>query len=153
MKNLLLGLNNRREDSVTYLTGEPVTFAKTTINLTHLVMPQRNRAKKPLNKRDIHLTVQAIKRDATLSQRRTAKIYRVPQSTISDRLAGASSRRDCTPNSIKLTNTEELVIVQHILKLDKRGYPPGLLMWRIWPTLCSQSATNHLLARTRLARL
>jgi hypothetical protein len=38
MKNLLSGLNNRREDSVTYLTGESVTFAKTTINLTHLVM-------------------------------------------------------------------------------------------------------------------
>jgi hypothetical protein len=27
---------------------------------------------------------------------------------------------------MKLTNTEELVIVQHILKLDERGYPPRL---------------------------
>jgi hypothetical protein len=72
----------------------------------------------------IQLAVQAIERDATLSQRRAAKIYRVPQSTISDRLAGTSPRRDYTPNSIKLTNTEELVIVQQILKLDKRGYPP-----------------------------
>ena len=27
---------------------------------------------------------------------------------------------------MKLTSTEELAIVQHILKLDKRGYPPRL---------------------------
>ena len=91
--------------------GEPVTFAKTTLNLTHLVMSQRKRAKKPVNEGGIQLAVQAIKRDATLSQRRAAKIYRVPQSTISDRLARASLRRDCAPNLIKLTSTEELIIV------------------------------------------
>ena len=89
-------------------------------------MPQRKNAKKPLNEADIQLAVQAIKRDATLSQRRAAEIYRVPQKTLSDRLAGASPRRDCAPNSMKLTSTEELVIVQHILKLDERGYPPWL---------------------------
>ena len=89
-------------------------------------MSQRKRAKKPVNEGGIQLAVQAIKRDATLSQRRAAKIYRVPQSTISDRLAGASPRHDCAPNSTKLTSTEELVIVQHILKLDERGYPPRL---------------------------
>jgi hypothetical protein len=61
-----------------------------------------------------------------LSQRRAAKTYRVPQKTLSDRLAGASPRRDCAPNSMKLTSTQELVIVQHILKLDERGYPPRL---------------------------
>ena len=106
--------------------GEPVTFAKTTSNLTYLVMSQRKRAKKPINEGDIQLAVQAIKCDAKLSQRRAAKIYRVPQSTISDRHAGASPRRDCAPNSTKLTSTEELVIVQHILKLDERGYLPRL---------------------------
>ena len=89
-------------------------------------MPQQNNAKKSLNKADIQLAVQAIKRDATLSQRRAADIYKVSQSTLSDRLAGTPSRRDCTPNSMKLTSTEELVIVQHILKLDERGYPPRL---------------------------
>jgi hypothetical protein len=86
-------------------------------------MPQRKKAKKPLNEGDLQLAVQAIERDATLSQRRAAKIYRVPRSTISNRLAGASPQRDCTSNSIKLTSTEELVIFQHILKLDERGYP------------------------------
>ena len=89
-------------------------------------MPQRKNTKKPLNEADIQLAVQAIKRDATLSQRQAAKIYRVSQSTLSTRLAGASPRRDRAPNLIKLTSTEELVIVQHILKLDERGYPPRL---------------------------
>jgi hypothetical protein len=89
-------------------------------------MPQRKRAKCPLNEGGIQLAVQAIEHDATLFQRPAAKIYRVPQSTISDRLAGASPRRNCKSNSIKLTNTEELVIFQHILKLDEQGYPPWL---------------------------
>ena len=89
-------------------------------------MPQRKNAKKPSNEADIQLAVQAIKRNATLSQQRAAKIYRVPQKTLGDQLAGASPRRDCAPNSIKLTSTKELVIVQHILKLDERGYPPRL---------------------------
>ena len=89
-------------------------------------MPQRKNAKKHLNEADIQLAVQAIKRDTAVSQRRAAKIYRVPQKTLSDRLAGASPRRDCTPNSMKLTGTEELVIVQHLIKLDEREYPPQL---------------------------
>jgi hypothetical protein len=117
--------------SITYFSGEPLTrepltFAKTTPNFSQPVMPQRKNAKKPSNEADIQLAVKAIQCDATLSQRRAEKIYRVPQKTLSDRLAGASPRRDCTPNSTKLTSTEELVIVQHILKLDERGYPPRL---------------------------
>ena len=47
--------------------GEPLTFAKTTPNFTQPVMPQRKNAKKPSNKADIQLAVQAIERNATLS--------------------------------------------------------------------------------------
>jgi hypothetical protein len=36
------------------------------------------------------------------------------------------SRRDTTPNSRRLTLTEEDVVVQHILNLDARGFPPRL---------------------------
>ena len=90
-------------------------------------MPQQKNAKKPSNEADIQLAVQAIEHDATLSQRRAAVIYRVSQRTLSDRLAGTPPRRDdCTPNSMKLTSTEEEVIVQHILDLVKRGFPPQL---------------------------
>ena len=89
-------------------------------------MPQRKNVKKSSNEADIQLAVQAIKHDATLSQRRAAVIYRVSQRTLSDYLARTPPRRDCTPNLIKLTCTEEWVIVKYILKLDKQGYPPRL---------------------------
>ncbi|KFZ22954.1 hypothetical protein V502_02567 [Pseudogymnoascus sp. VKM F-4520 (FW-2644)] len=35
-----------------------------------------------------------------------------------------TSRRDCTPNSRKLTPYEESALVQYILDLDSRGFPP-----------------------------
>jgi hypothetical protein len=74
----------------------------------------------------LQLALQAIKQDATLSQRRAAAIYNVSQSTLSTRRAGTTLRRDCTPNSMKLLKTEEEVIIQHILDLDARGFPPRL---------------------------
>jgi hypothetical protein len=72
----------------------------------------------------LQLTLQAIQRDATLSQRRAAAIYNVPQRSISNRLAGTPYRRDCTPNSMNLLKTEEDMIVQHTLDLDARGFAP-----------------------------
>jgi hypothetical protein len=35
-------------------------------------------------------------------------------------------RRDCAPNLRGLLNTEEEVLVKHILNLDARGFPPRL---------------------------
>jgi len=93
---------------------------------TTSAMPQHNNAQPPSAESKIQLALQAIERDATLSQRRVAKLYSVPQSTLSDRLAGITSRRDCRPNAMKLTKTEESVIVEHILNLDARGFPPRL---------------------------
>jgi hypothetical protein len=39
-------------------------------------------------------------------------------------MKGIPSRRDSTPNSRKLTPTEELAIVRYILDLDSRRFPP-----------------------------
>ena len=44
--------------------------------------------------------------------------------TIRRRRAGIPARRDCQPNSKKLTKLEEEVIVDHILDLDLRGFAP-----------------------------
>jgi hypothetical protein len=41
-----------------------------------------------------------------------------------------TARRDCEPNSKKLAKLEESVIVQHILDLDSRGFPPSLFAVR-----------------------
>ena len=44
--------------------------------------------------------------------------------TVRNRRAGKPARRDCQPNSKKLTQREEEVIVRYILDLDARGFAP-----------------------------
>jgi hypothetical protein len=74
----------------------------------------------------IQLALQAIQQDATLSLRSAARFYRVSRTTLMDRRAGKQFRRDCAPNSSNLRPMEEDVIVQHILDLGGRGFPPQL---------------------------
>ena len=107
-------------------TSEWPDFAKTTPNFTLLTMSQRSNMKKIANEANIQLALHAIQQDATLTVPRAAAIYKVPERTLRRRRDGTPSRGDCTANSMKLTSTEETVIVQHILKLDKQGYPPRL---------------------------
>jgi uncharacterized protein YoaH (UPF0181 family) len=50
----------------------------------------------------------------------------VLRTTLRDRRARRPSRADTMANSRNLTATEEQVIVEHILKLVARGFPPRL---------------------------
>jgi len=72
------------------------------------------------------LAVQAIRSNPNSSARAAAKIYSVSHATLSRRLKGMASQRDIKPKSRKLTDLEETVIVQHILDLDARAFPPRL---------------------------
>ena len=72
------------------------------------------------------LAVEAIQKNEKLSIRTTAKIYNVAERTIRRRLAGHLARRDTTPNSKKLTPLEEKTIVQFIIELTARAFPPRL---------------------------
>jgi DDE superfamily endonuclease/helix-turn-helix, Psq domain/Tc5 transposase DNA-binding domain len=72
------------------------------------------------------LALQALENDPNLSMRRAASIYNIPRKTLSDRRDGKPSRRDIQPKSRKLTDSEESVIVQYILHLDSKGFPPRL---------------------------
>ena len=72
----------------------------------------------------ILLAIQALKLGQFTSIRATAQAYDVPRSTLTDRINGMPSRRDTPSNALKLTSQEELAIVQYILDLDSRGYPP-----------------------------
>ena len=89
-------------------------------------MPPQQRQLDAFKESQIHLALQSIKRDATISQRRAAAIYRVPRKTMGDQQAGRPLRADSTPISRNLDNNEEKVIVQHILELVARGFPPRL---------------------------
>ena len=48
----------------------------------------------------------------------------MPETTLRRRRAGVPARPDCQPNSRKLTDLEEEIIVRHILDLDSRGFAP-----------------------------
>ena len=72
------------------------------------------------------MAVEAIQNNPKLSIRAAAKIYNVADRTIRRRLAGQPARRDCTANSKKLTQSEEEAIVQYIIELCARAFPPRL---------------------------
>ncbi|KFY78524.1 hypothetical protein V499_02327 [Pseudogymnoascus sp. VKM F-103] len=72
----------------------------------------------------IILAIKAIKEGNIKSIRAAAMSYDVPFESLRTRLNGVTSRRDSTPNSRKLTPYEESALVQYILDLDARGFPP-----------------------------
>jgi hypothetical protein len=74
----------------------------------------------------IFLAIEAIRTSKKLSQRSAAKIYKVPLSTLSDRIAGRTYRLETKANGLKLTELEEEVIVRNILDMDSRGFAPQL---------------------------
>ena len=76
------------------------------------------------NEADVQLAVSSIKSHQIQSNRRTATVYNVSERTIRRRRAGKLARRDCQPNSKKLTQLEEEVIIRYILDLDSRGFAP-----------------------------
>jgi hypothetical protein len=74
----------------------------------------------------ILLALQALQTNPKLSLRCAADIYKVNRITLSRRQNGLQSRRDWIPKSRRLSNLEEKIIVQFILDLDTRGFPPRL---------------------------
>jgi hypothetical protein len=70
------------------------------------------------NEGDIQLAISSLNAHQLQSDRRAATIFNVPETTLRDRRAGKPARRDCQPNSKKLTQLEEEVIVHYILNLE-----------------------------------
>ena len=82
----------------------------------------------PSNSNEAHiiLALQALQNDENLSERAAAKHYRVDRRTLGRRRARRPARRNTTPKSRWLTDSEEKAIVQYVLKLDARSFPPRL---------------------------
>jgi len=76
--------------------------------------------------RQMNLAIRAIRQDPKISIRAAAWDYNVDWSTLAQRKRGRRSRRDISANSRKLNELEENSIVQYILSLDVRGFPPQL---------------------------
>lgn len=71
---------------------------------------------------NIYLAISAITQNQIQSVRGAAETFKVSRTTLRRRRAGKPSRRDCQPNSKKLTELEEKVIVSHIVKLYQSGF-------------------------------
>jgi hypothetical protein len=74
-----------------------------------------------------------------LSARAAGKIYSVDHEKLSRRKHGIKSRCNILANSRKLTNLEESVLVQYILDLAAKGFPPRVSV--------VEDMTNQLLTR------
>ena len=83
-------------------------------------MPQTN------DEARITLALQAYNNDPKLSLRRASKLYQVKYTTLHCWLNGVQARANTIPNLRKLSNLEEKVVIQYILNLNLRGFPPQL---------------------------
>ena len=59
----------------------------------------------------IILAIEAIRTSKRLSRRSAAKLYRVPEATLCNRIAGRTSRNETQPNCLKIFKLEEEVII------------------------------------------
>jgi len=72
------------------------------------------------------LALQALEKDEKLSVRAAAEIYGVARKTLGRRRTSKPARRDIPANSRNLTDLEEQTIVQYIVELYTRAFPPRL---------------------------
>jgi hypothetical protein len=87
-------------------------------------MAQRTPTRLVSNEADVQLAISAISNEQVQGNRPAAAIYHAAEATIRRRRNGKPARRDCQPNSKKLTQREEEVVVKYILDLDGRGFSP-----------------------------
>ena len=90
------------------------------------IMALPSLAQSASNEADISLTISSINYKQFKSVRKAVQVFNVPRTTVRRRRAGITARRDCEPNSKKLTKLEKEVITRYILNLDLQEFPPTL---------------------------
>jgi hypothetical protein len=80
----------------------------------------------PSKESQLLMALKAIENDPQMSARRAAAIYGVSDRTLYRCQSGIPSRRDSPPNSKKLTESEEQVLVQYIFDLDSQFFAPRI---------------------------
>ena len=80
----------------------------------------------PSKEARVILALEALENNENLSLREAAKIYNVSRMTLTRRRAGRPTQHATTPKSRRLTDSEEKAIVQYILELVARSFPPRL---------------------------
>ena len=72
------------------------------------------------------LAIEAIRTSQEMSIRRAAKTYDVPRTSLVNRMKGMTPLADRRNAQHNLTLTKEETIVQYVLDLDSRGFPPRI---------------------------
>ena len=78
------------------------------------------------NESDLVLALNALQSDPKLSVRKAAEIYNVSRVTLQRRRDGRAAKRDTQPPCQRLTSYEEDSIIQYVIDLDARSFPPRL---------------------------
>jgi hypothetical protein len=72
------------------------------------------------------LAINAFNQGQFASLKAAATAYDAPYTTTRRRAQGRPPRRECQPNSQKLSSTEESALEKRIISLDTRGFPPRI---------------------------
>ncbi len=78
------------------------------------------------NENQLQYTLQTFERNPQLNIRKVTQLYNIPRTTLSARINGRSTREDIIANSRKLTALEEEMVVQEVLDLNSRKFPPRI---------------------------
>jgi hypothetical protein len=90
-------------------------------------MTPQQRLQSPQKEGRLLLASQAYETRRVKSQYRIAQLYSVPCTSLRDRLSGVRPKAVAHIHQRKLQPTEEQSLVQWILDLDRRGFPPHII--------------------------
>ena len=85
--------------------------------------PQHCKKKVQIEGRKL-LALQAYQTGRIKSLRAATKAYDVPYNSLAYRASGHPPRNQLGQHNRKLTDTEELALIQWVLSIDQHGYPP-----------------------------
>jgi hypothetical protein len=74
----------------------------------------------------LNMALSAMEKDSQLGFREAARIYKVSRTTLARREKGIASPSDTTPKTRRLTNLEEQTLVDYIIDLISRAFPPRM---------------------------
>lgn len=97
----------------------------------------------------IALVINSYKPGYFTSIREAAITYEVPKSTLQAQLRGRVPRQEIRSVNLKLTDTEELTLVNWILSMDERGLPVRTSSIRDIANLLLQKRTGTDASSTR----
>jgi hypothetical protein len=90
-------------------------------------MPPPHNAQRLQKEGRLDLSIAAIQASPILNTQKAAQLYDVPRTTLRRRLQHVPTVQQFNAQKRKLYPTEEQSLVEWILELDRRGFPPHII--------------------------